>query len=531
MIQNFIKTKSNSDLLCKTILGLEREAMRTDSMGNLSLTPHPENLGSALTHPLIKTDFCEAQVEYATKSSHRIESVLRSLGQLHAFTTRNLDEEFLWPFSMPPALPDKEEEIPLALYGNTKDAMKKTIYRRGLGFRYGRRMQTISGVHINISFSKYLMNWASQTRYSQELSQDTQTQLYLDTIRNFNRYSFLLVYLFGASPAMDKSFCKKIAQLEEWESNTWYGKGATSLRLSELGYTSQVQNTLPISFNNIEEYTKGLCYAISTVFPSYTKYNNRSAYRDRNQLNDYYLQIENEYYALIRPKQIPDGDERPIDSLSSKGIRYLEIRCVDSDPFHPLGVTRETIAFNQLFLLYCLLSHSPFMDENEKKDWDANQYKAVWSGRDLNTKYQIFDHSKTIKEAFYDIYSDLLEVAEFWDKRESCSQYRSTLYRDSLAIQKAKIDSVELTPSHKILSELKRNRKSFLEYGLELGAIYKKDWMDTNMEPRVLSKMVAMAKQSLEEKIQLEKSYPLEDSPNRNGSSHPNLVSPAEVCS
>ncbi len=507
MIENFLKTKTNSDLLCRTILGLERETIRTTREGFLSLEPHPRSLGSAFRHPLIKTDFSEAQLEYATKPSYRIESVLRSLEQLHNYTVRKLaSNEFLWPFSMPPRLPENEDEIPLALYGNSPDAIKKTIYRRGLGFRYGRKMQTISGVHINISFSKFFLNWASKIRYNQPLSYDTQNQLYLDTIRNFNRYSFLLIYLFGSSPSADRSFCRPYSRLKPWKSDTYLNETATSIRLSELGYTSTVQNSLNLSFNAMDEYLDGMSYAISTIYPPYSKYNNPEMLSDNpddfsrwNQLNDCYLQIENEYYSLIRPKQIADPNERPIEALRKRGIRYLEVRCIDSDPFSSSGVSMDMIAFSQLFLLYCLLKESPSMSREEKKDWESNQFAVVWSGRDLGTKYTVLGETKGLREWFLNLYSDLERLAIFWDHRESCNRYKSTLYSRSLQKQRRKIEDPGETPSGKILSILKSRNLEFVDLGKEMGLKYRSYWMENPLDSRIENKLDILRRESLDE--------------------------------
>ncbi|MCC5814235.1 MAG: glutamate--cysteine ligase [Leptospira sp.] len=506
MIEDFIRTKSNSGFLCKTIMGLERETMRINANGDLSNSPHPIEIGAPLTHPFIKTDFCESQVEYATMASYRMDSVMKSLAQLHNFTANNIKTETLWPFSMPPRLPSDEQNIPLAQYGNTDDAIIKTIYRRGLGLRYGRKMQTISGVHINISFSKYMMDWAAKKRHNKKLNKNIQSELYMDTIRNFSRYSFLLIYLFGASPVMDKTFCPPMPRLKELDPDTWYSENATSLRLSELGYTSQVQNQLSMSFNSLDEYIKSLCYAINTVYEPYSKFSNKTSISERNQLNDFYLQIENEYYSLIRPKQVSKNGERPIDSLSSRGIRYLEIRCVDSDPFHPLGVSEETIAFNQIFLLWCLLKSSPHMNNAEKKNWDSNQERVVWEGLNVQSQYNVLGEEKTIQEWWKTIYPELLKIALFWDEKESCRFHISSLYQEALEKQNQKIINPQLTASYKILHALKTTNKSFLNYGLELSQFYSTNWKKSALDPKTIKKLTQAVEKSLKEKENLEKS-------------------------
>jgi glutamate--cysteine ligase len=499
MLKKFLKNKSNQKFISKTILGLERETIRVGNEGKISLTPHPEKLGAAYTHPLIKTDFSESQVEYATKPSIQTKIVLKNLADLHSFTYKAIDKENLWPFSMPPQLPDLEDEIPLAVYGNTPDAEKKTIYRRGLGHRYGRKMQTISGVHVNISFSKPLMEWVSKNRYGVKLTRDIQSEIYLDTIRNFNRYSFLILYFFGASPAMHKSFTKKNPLLQEYNNDTYFGQYATTLRLSELGYTSQVQKNIFISTNSIQEYIESLCYAINTQYTPYTKFNDISK-KEKHQLNDHYLQLENEYYALIRPKQIPKNDERPIDSLNKRGIRYLEVRCIDVDPFSPIGVSEEAILFTQIYLMYCLLEDSPKTSQEEKINWDRNQFDVCWNGRNLKTEYTVFDQQKTIIDFGNSILDKLQGIAEFWDRNS-----KSVKYTEVIKNQRFKLEHPEVTPSGSILKIFERDKVGFLELGNSIAKKYKAYFLQRGMEEKVETILNEMRDQSLNDLIQIEK--------------------------
>lgn len=160
LIQSKIEEVSLEILLrhaVKAKHGLEKESMRVGPDGMLAKTPHPAHLGSSLTNHYIKTDFAEPQLEYATHPRPKIEANIRELQDLHIYTFRQLDNELIWPFSMPPILPKDENEIPLGQYGTSHSGRWKTIYRHGLGLRYGRRMQTISGVHYNFSFSKVFL--------------------------------------------------------------------------------------------------------------------------------------------------------------------------------------------------------------------------------------------------------------------------------------------------------------------------------------------------------------------------------------
>ena len=130
--------------------GIEKESLRINSEGRLSDKPHPAGLGSALSHPHITTDFSEALLEFITPVFSDIDESLDFLEQVHKACYDSLDEEELWGSSMPCVIRG-EQDIPLAQYGSSNVATMKTAYRRGLGYRYGRTMQTIAGIHYNFS--------------------------------------------------------------------------------------------------------------------------------------------------------------------------------------------------------------------------------------------------------------------------------------------------------------------------------------------------------------------------------------------
>ena len=189
--------------------GLERECLRIDEQGRLSERPHPTGLGSSLTHPYITTDFSESQLEYTTAPHRSFTGALRELEQLQAYTCRKLEGELLWPLSMPARLPP-EDQIPIAYYGSSESGMKRTIYRRGLAHRYGRRMQTISGVHYNVSFGPALWKFLRSLDHRQNGSPSALrrfvSERYFAIARNFMRHAYVLPYLFGSSPVVDRSF-------------------------------------------------------------------------------------------------------------------------------------------------------------------------------------------------------------------------------------------------------------------------------------------------------------------------------------
>ncbi|MGH8486548.1 MAG: glutamate--cysteine ligase, partial [Pseudomonas sp.] len=226
----------NLSLLKQCLHGIERECLRVTEEGRLAQTPHPEALGAALTHEQITTDYSESLLEFITPALADPAQTLQSLENIHRFAYTKLGSEYLWSPSMPCPLP-AEEDIPIAWYGDSNIGQLKYVYRKGLALRYGRTMQCIAGIHYNFSLPEKLWPLLRDAEGSSADERDYQSAAYIALIRNFRRYSWLLMYLFGASPALDAGFLRGRAhQLEQFDAETLYLPYATSLRMSDLGY-------------------------------------------------------------------------------------------------------------------------------------------------------------------------------------------------------------------------------------------------------------------------------------------------------
>jgi glutamate--cysteine ligase len=309
--------------------GIEKESLRARADGTLATTPHPERLGSPLTHPHITTDFSESQLELITGAHSSVDAMLEELAAIHQVVYRALVEkeadEILWCASMPCDLPP-DDEIPLGRYGRSNVGRAKTVYRMGLAHRYGRRMQTISGIHYN---------WSLPRRSNDE---------YFALVRNFRRNAWLLFYLFGASPAVCESFVEGNPNhgLQRLVPGTLYLPYATSLRMGRLGYQSDAQSSLTVSYNSLADYGKSLYEALTTPYAPYEKIGLREGNGEYRQLATSLLQIENEFYGKIRPKRRIHPGERPLHALRERGVEYVEVRLMDLDPFSPIGITAAT---------------------------------------------------------------------------------------------------------------------------------------------------------------------------------------------
>ena len=349
--------------------GIEKESLRVDSSGKISQKSHPKGLGSALTNPFITTDFSEALMELVTPTFNSAAECLKFLSDLHVFVNQNLEEESLWPLSMPCSI-DSEDEIPIGEYGTSNQGMMKTIYRRGLSNRYGSRMQAIAGIHYNFSFSDNFLKILADS-CSEEIT-ELKNEVYLGIARNFRRYGWLYLLLYGSSPIASKSFAKdRSHDLDNFNSEDLYKANATSLRMGDLGYISHAQDNLNISYNSLEEYSSDLKSALKTT---YQDYKGLGEFKDgeRIQLNDSIIQIENEYYSTIRPKRVCPNGERPINILNDQGIDYLELRCIDLNPNSFIGISEKQIFFLDLLILYCFFTESPEIQEDESKELFKN---------------------------------------------------------------------------------------------------------------------------------------------------------------
>ncbi|MGM0702494.1 MAG: glutamate--cysteine ligase [Pseudomonadota bacterium] len=446
--------------------GVEKEGLRVDRDGRIAATPHPAALGSKLTHPHITTDYSEALLEYITPVYCRPADAMAFLADLHRFSHRHLGDELIWPGSMPARL-DGNDSVTIADYGTSNVGMMKHVYRRGLDVRYGRIMQAIAGVHYNFSLPDELwmqlreMDGASDTSLD-----DYRSARYFGLIRNFRRHSWLLLYLFGASPALDRSFLpdgRIPDKLEAHGRDTLISRYATSLRMSDLGYQNKVQAQLKICFNSLSNYVNTLRHAISTPWPAYEALGVHEG--DRwHQLNANILQIENEYYSDIRPKRVARHDETPSQALEARGVEYIEVRCLDLDPFHALGIDAARMHFLDVFLMWCLLSESPWIPDDECDRLDDNRQRVVERGRDPEMRLEHDGRRRSVAEWGGEIFTELAQVAELLD----ASVEEGTPHADALAELEPSLDDPSLTPSGRLLARLEASGEEFVDVMLAL---------------------------------------------------------------
>jgi len=425
--------------------GIEKEGLRVKPDGSLADTPHPAGLGSALTHERITTDFSESQLELITGVHGDIDGCLRELTEIHQVVYRALGEELLWSSSMPCRLPP-DELIPLGRYGNSNVGRAKTVYRNGLAHRYGRRMQTISGIHYNFSLPESAWPELQRAEAREGPAAAYRNDAYFGLIRNFRRHSWLLLYLLGASPAVCGSFVAgREHELRPLAEGTLYLPGATSLRMGPLGYQSDAQASLAVSFNSLKSYAASLAPALTRPYPPYEAIGIRDGDEYR-QLATSLLQIENEFYGTIRPKQLIRPDERPLHALGERGVAYVEVRLVDIDPFLPVGIDARAMRLLDVFLLHCLLGDSPPDTPDEIANISRNQHRVAAFGREPGLRLCHDGEQRALADWGLELIDAFAPIAEALD-----AAHRSESYRGVLSDAEAALRDVSATPSARVL--------------------------------------------------------------------------------
>ena len=470
--------------------GIERESLRVGADGCLSGHPHPRVLGAALMHPLITTDFSEAQLELVTPTVTDGASLLACLEKIQAVACLGLEGEYLWAASMPARL-GEEGAIPIAHYGSSNRGRMKTLYREGLGYRYGRHMQTICGLHYNFSLPDSF--WKDYPLPEGSTPSDT----YFALMRNCRRWIWLLLYLCGTSPVVSPDFIGgRPHTLQKFPSGDLGLPWATCLRMGELGYSSRVQNEFNVSFNSLGEYVHSLLQAILCPWPAYQAIDSRSG-GQRRQLGDGILQIENEYYSAVRPKCSSAQGEVPLRMLAEHGVEYVELRCLDIDLEQPLGISASRIHFLDCFLLYCFLADSPLADAEDEQRNQDNLRRIVEEGRRPDLQLDDAGQLRTRENWAAELMDGIESVAQVLDAARGDS-----VFAKACAAERRKVSDAALTPSAQLMATLENSGESFLGHALERSRYYTRQMIKSAKIDA--ERFRAMAEISLEEQESLE---------------------------
>jgi glutamate--cysteine ligase len=462
ILNKFFVDDNEKKLLLDGSWGIEREGQRINADGSLALTRHPQAFGDKLTNARITTDFAESQLELVTPPYATIDAAYDSLLEIQKEVEQGLADELMWPLSMPPKLPD-EEAIPIAYFGETPAGKEKEIYRQGLAKRYGKKMQMISGIHYNYSLGNKLSDFLYQSIGDNGSGITSRRQfdeeIYLAIVRNFLRYRWLLIYLFGASPNIDETYhsviCKELEEIKQdhpdcYQEISNFERYATSLRVSRYGYSNSVQQKYTILFNSLNEY-------ITTV---------------REMLQGNILQKENEFYSPIRLKPILEAGEVQLDVLDKRGIAYIEVRILDLNPFAKGGIDLEQLYFMQVFMLYCLFEGNADLSKQELEIANENHHLVAMAGRNQELKLKRFkkDTYKSVSLIDFgqDIFDKLIQIAIIMDEGTGTVKYQTVIKQE-----KAKLDSPDLLFSSRVCNEMLKNKESYLQFGIRYANLHK----------------------------------------------------------
>jgi glutamate--cysteine ligase len=488
-------------LLKGGLKGLEKESLRITPSGRISQTPHPAELGSALKHPHITTDYSEALLELITPPFGDPQDALAFLDTLHRFVYRHIGEELLWAASMPCEI-GGEDDIPIANYGSSNIGKMKHVYRRGLSWRYGRAMQAIAGIHYNYSVNEALWPVLQDFSGDRQTPRDFIAGQYFGLVRNVQRHGWLVPWLFGASPAFCRSFFSGrealAARFAEWDSATLSLPFATSLRMSDIGYRNDSQSGLDIAFDGLDGYVASLVKAIRTPFPPYEKIGVK-ADGEYRQLNANILQISNEYYSPIRPKQVARSCESPTMALKRRGVRYVELRSLDLGLAHPLGLDIGHMRFLELFLLCCLLRESPPLGEPEKAEIAHNALEVARRGREDGLRLRREGQDVALRDWARELAEDMRAVAGILDDGESEPAYQASLTPLADAI-----DDPETTPAAHVLAQMRETGESFQAYALRLSHRHAENFRSRPLDGAQADALAGQAERSLAEQRQTE---------------------------
>lgn len=479
--------------------GLEKESLRISRDGTVATTGHPAKWGSPLTHPYITTDYSEALTELVTPTYNSNEEMLEFLDDLHHYLYENLSsDELLWAASMPCAVGD-DQAIPIAQYGRSNIGRMKHIYRVGLDYRYGRRMQAIAGVHFNYSLPIEFWPVFQEEEEDAGPLRDFIDEHYFGLIRNFHRLGWLVPFFFGNSPAVCKSFLAgRTTRFKAFDSGTHYLPFATSLRMSDIGYKNKNQSALAVSYDSLHKYVDSLRAAIETPYPEYEAIGIKDG-DEYVQLNTNVLQIENEYYSFVRPKRVTRPGEKPTVALRDRGVEYVEIRALDVNAFEPNGVNLDQLRFLEAFVIFCLLEHSPYISEAEQGTIQYNELTVALRGREPGLQLQFRNSVKPLKDWASDILDGLEPICAALD-----SGRPEPVYKRALDRQRACLNDYELLPSAQILAAMHETGLPFAKYAFALSEQHEQYFRGRRLDSERSTEFHAMAAESIRRQAEIE---------------------------
>lgn len=428
---NKIKKLFSSKEILSGNFGIERETLRLDENGYLAKSDHPEEFGDKAHNPYITTDFSESQIEVITPALPDVKEAYNFTRALYDIVAMEIGDEYLWPESMPCIIPD-DKDIPVAKFADHSKESQE--YREKLLLKYGGKKQLISGIHYNFSFNESIIEKLYEDSEKNLSYKEFKNSIYLKVARNYLRYRWLIVYLFGASPVVHESFidgCK--CPLKEINNNEYSSVGAISHRNGKCGYKNKVD--LFPSYNSVNEYLESI----------------------DGYIKDELIENHKELYSQVRLK--PSDTKNFKESLLNDGIKYLEYRTIDINPFEKGGISLEDLRFLQVFNIYLLTK-----EESDFKNWqeealENQQLIAVHGIDDIELKKD----GKSINRIDFGL--------EILNEVMSVNNELNLGFEDIINNMINKVKDSKLTYSYKITEKIKE--EGYIDAFLNLARIYK----------------------------------------------------------
>ncbi|PIE42351.1 MAG: glutamate--cysteine ligase [Gammaproteobacteria bacterium] len=425
--------------------GIEKEGLRYTYTDRLSEKSHPKTLGSPLTHQEVTTDYAESLLEIVTPAFRNSRDTQAHLCYLHRVLAQD-SYEYMLNGSMPAYIADTEA-VQIGWYGRSHAGQMRRLYRKGLALRYGKAMQLIAGMHFNYSICNRLFNHYAEI-LGCHFNRQFVDQCYMNLVRNLRRYAWLTAYLFGHSPAVDKSFLHgKSHTLDTFDDETLYLPHATSLRMSDIGYQNKTGHL--VSANSLAQYIHDLAAAVKTPCKAFEQMGLYDVNGDYQQINTNLLQIENEYYTAARPKQLMISGEPPLRALADRGVAYVELRTLDINCFERTGISQNQLDFLEVFMLFCLFDEAPIFDKTDEKEAKTNMANISRYGRDPEVLINNRGQPTGVSRWGSEILEAMRPIAEAMDSEKHRPHYVSLIERELEVVA-----NPELTPSARIMRHL-----------------------------------------------------------------------------
>lgn len=436
---NYLIKENLSTQMFKGEFGLEKENLRVDETGRLALTPHPVEFGNKLLNPYITTDFSESQVEMITPVCSSLEDAYYFLENLQDIISLSLNGEYLWPQSNPPVLPE-EKDIPLAVYESEGNGERE--YREKLAKKYGRKKQLLSGIHYNFSFNEDFIKVIYKEFGNNKSFKDFKDSIYLKITKNFLRYRWLLIYLTGASPVFHRSFEERFTEIsEKLDNESYYFENISSLRNSKCGYKND--EDFFVNYDSLDEY-------ISSI---------------KSLIEDGKIESASEFYNPIRIKG--SKKKAALDQLKDGGIKYLELRIFDLNPFNKNGISLEDLYFINLFMIYMFLKNDNVFGEKQQKISNKNHDLATVVGSKEGANiYNESGELVSLSEEAINILDDLEEIVKL-------SNFKADYLTGITKAVRERILDPKKTYAHRIIEQVKD--KSYIGFHMEKAKEYLKD--------------------------------------------------------